>query len=336
MIFKDEVNIYVKAGNGGRGAVSFRREKYIPKGGPDGGDGGDGGNVVIKVNSHLRTLSHIHNNQKFKAKNGGDGMGSLKHGANGEDTIIEVPPGTVVYDKKTMQVIADLTENEQSFIVARGGKGGRGNAYFKSPTNQTPYYAQKGLPGEEKEILLELKMIAHIGLVGYPNAGKSTLISRITNARPKVANYPFTTLKPNLGVMTIDDKFTSILVADIPGIIEDAHKGKGLGLEFLKHIERTKVILYVLDISDQPLQKFEILQRELKSYSTTLYERDFLVALNKIDLISLEKCEKVKKEFLFITEDVYPISALTGKGLKELKVAMYKKYQEAEQKAKTK
>lgn len=336
MIFKDEVNIYVKAGNGGRGAVSFRREKYIPKGGPDGGDGGDGGNVVIKVNPHLRTLSHIHNNQKFKAKNGSDGMGSLKHGANGEDIIIEVPPGTVVYDKKTMQVIADLTENEQSFIVARGGKGGRGNAYFKSPTNQTPYYAQKGLPGEEKEILLELKMIAHIGLVGYPNAGKSTLISKITNARPKVANYPFTTLKPNLGVMTIDDKFTSILVADIPGIIEDAHKGKGLGLEFLKHIERTKVILYVLDISDQPLQKFEILQRELKSYSTTLYERDFLVALNKIDLISLEECERVKKEFLSITEDVYPISALTGKGLKELKVAMYKKYQEAEQKAKTK
>ncbi len=335
MIFKDEVNIYVKAGNGGRGAVSFRREKYIPKGGPDGGDGGDGGDVIIKVNPHLRTLSHIHNNQKFKAKNGQDGMGALKHGANGEDTIIEVPAGTIIYDLKTNSILADLTENDASFIVAKGGKGGKGNNHFKTPTNQAPRYAQKGLPGEEKELKLELKMIAHIGLVGYPNAGKSTLISRITNARPKIANYPFTTLEPNLGVMTIDDAYTSILIADIPGIIERAHEGKGLGLEFLKHIERTKIILYVIDITDNPLQKFEILREELKSYSYELYKRDFLIALNKIDvMLDNDEIEKIRKEFLALTQEVYTISSLTGIGLKELKIALYKKYIEVEKKEK--
>ncbi|MCX7820048.1 MAG: GTPase ObgE [Brevinematales bacterium] len=332
MIFKDEVNIYVKAGKGGKGAVSFRREKYIPKGGPDGGDGGDGGDVIIKVNPHLRTLSHIHNNQKFKAKNGGDGMGALKHGANGEDVFIEVPPGTVVYDRNTGDIIVDLVENDASFVVAKGGKGGKGNNYFKSPTNQAPYYAQPGLPGEEKELKLELKMIAHVGLVGYPNAGKSTLISRITNARPKIANYPFTTLEPNLGVMTIDDAYTSILIADIPGIIEKAHEGKGLGLEFLKHIERTKIILYVIDISDNPLEKFEILREELKSYSEELFKRDFLIALNKIDLIfEEEEIDRIKMDFLSYTNDVYTISGLSGIGLKELKIALYKKYKEAEE-----
>jgi len=333
MIFKDEVEIYVKAGNGGKGSVSFRREKYIPKGGPDGGDGGDGGNIIIKVNPHLRTLSHIHNNQKFIAKKGQDGMGALKHGANAEDIIIEVPPGTIVYEKNSMFKLADLTENWQEFVVAKGGKGGKGNAYFKSPTNQTPYYAQPGLPGEEKSLLLELKTIAHVGLVGYPNAGKSTLISKITNARPKVANYPFTTLHPNLGVMTIDDTYTSILIADIPGIIEKAHEGKGLGLEFLKHIERTLLILYVIDISSNPLESFEVLKNELKSYSEQLAKRDFIIALNKTDLLYVvDEIEKIKKEFLKITNDVYIISALTGNGLKELKVRIYQKFIEIEKK----
>ncbi|MGC8765386.1 MAG: GTPase ObgE [Brevinematia bacterium] len=331
MIFKDEVSIYVKAGNGGRGAVSFRREKYIPKGGPDGGDGGDGGNIIIRVNPHLRTLSHIHNNQKFRAKNGGDGMGALKHGANGEDTIIEVPPGTIVYEKNTMKKEADLVEDKEFIIIAKGGKGGKGNAYFKNPSNQAPRYAQKGLPGEEKELLLELKMIAHVGLVGYPNAGKSTLISKITNARPKVADYPFTTLQPNLGVMTVDDSFTSILIADIPGIIEKAHEGRGLGLEFLKHIERTKIILFVLDITDKPEEKLKILKEELKNYSETLYNREFLIALNKIDLIyQKEELEKVKGDFLKISKDTHLISALTGEGLKELKTAIYRKFLEQE------
>ncbi len=331
MTFKDEVEIYVKAGNGGKGAVSFRREKYIPRGGPDGGDGGDGGNIIIKVNLHLRTLSHIHNNQKFKARNGQDGMGALKHGANGENIVIEVPPGTIVYEKNSKEKIADLVNEGQSIIVAKGGKGGKGNAYFKNPVNQAPRYAQKGLAGEEKELILELKMIAHIGLVGYPNAGKSTLISRITNARPKVANYPFTTLQPNLGVMTIDDEYTSILIADIPGIIEKAHEGKGLGLEFLKHIERTKIILFVLDITDEPKEKLKILREELKNYSETLYNREFLIALNKIDLIYEDKeVEKIKESFLKLTKEVFPVSALTGKGLKELKIAMYNKLVEIE------
>jgi GTPase len=331
MLFKDEVDIEVKAGKGGAGAATFRREKYVPKGGPDGGDGGNGGSVIIKVNPHLRTLSQIHNNQKFKAESGENGMGSLKHGSEGKNMVVEVPAGTVLTDRETGAVIADLTEQGSEFIAAKGGKGGRGNIWFKSSTNQTPFYAQKGLPGEEKKLKLEMKLIAHIGLVGYPNAGKSTLISRITNARPKIANYPFTTLQPNIGVMTIDDAYTSVLIADIPGLIEGAHKGKGLGIDFLKHIERTKVILYILDAFDEPMEKFLVLQNELKSYSEVLYQRDFMIALNKMDLIYEEKEKKaLVKKFLKITKEVYPISALAGDGLKEFKTALYRKYAEVE------
>lgn len=327
MSFKDEVEIFVKAGNGGKGAVSFRREKYVPKGGPDGGNGGDGGNVIIKVNPQLRTLAHIHNRQKFRAGNGESGGSSLKNGANGEDIIIEVPQGTLVYEMPSRTLLADLKEENDFFVVAKGGKGGKGNAYFKSPTNQTPYYAQPGLPGEEKVLLLELKMIAHVGLVGYPNAGKSTLISKITNARPRIADYPFTTLQPNLGVMTLDDAYTSILIADIPGIIEDASKGRGLGIKFLKHIERTKLIVYVLDITDDPIKRFDILRRELREYSELLYNREFIIVLNKIDMFDdLIEREKIKQELLKFSDGVYLISALTGENLKELKIAIFKKY----------
>ncbi len=331
MIFKDEVPIEIKAGKGGAGAATFRREKYIPFGGPDGGDGGDGGSIVFRVNPHLRTLSHIHNNQKFKAQDGGNGMTSKKFGKKGESSIIEVPAGTIIYDSESNAIIADLMENGSEFAAAKGGKGGRGNVWFKSSTNQSPFYAQKGLPGEEKKLLLELKMIAHIGLVGYPNAGKSTLVSKITNARPKIGNYPFTTLHPNIGVMTIDDAYTSVLIADIPGLIEGAHKGKGLGIDFLKHIERTNIVLYILDSIDEPLEKFIVLQNELKNYSEALFQRHFIIALNKIDLIFEEKDKKeLKNKFLKISKDIYLISALTGMGLPELKTVLYKKFVEAE------
>ncbi len=333
MIFKDEVEIEIKAGKGGAGAVTFRREKYIPRGGPDGGDGGDGGSVLIQINQHLRTLSHIHNNQKFKAEDGGKGMAKKMYGKKGTDCVIEVPPGTLVYDKDTKEVFADLTEEFSVFKAAVGGKGGRGNVWFKSATNQTPHYAQKGLPGEGKNLLLELKMIAHVGLVGYPNAGKSTLVSKITNARPKIANYPFTTLKPNIGVMTIDDAYTSILIADIPGLIEGAHQGKGLGIEFLKHIERTKLILYILDAADEPQKRFEVLQNELQKYSQNLYQRNFMIAVNKMDLMfdSAEK-EAIMGLFKKLPQEVHFISALNGDGLSDLKKAIYRKYKEAEDK----
>lgn len=334
MLFKDEVEIEVKAGKGGAGAATFRREKFVEKGGPDGGDGGLGGSVIIRVHQHLRTLSHIHNNQKFFSEAGGRGMGSLKHGKDGKDSYIEVPAGTVVVDKSTGEVIADLTKEGDEFVAAAGGKGGRGNVWFKGPTNQTPFYAQKGLPGEEKKLKLEMKMIAHVGLVGYPNAGKSTLVSRITNARPKIGNYPFTTLKPNIGVMTIDDAYTSILIADIPGLIEGAHLGKGLGIDFLKHIERTNLILYLLDAADAPLEKFEVLRNELKSYSEVLFQRDFIICLNKIDMIYEEsEKEELRQTFLGITQDVFLISALAGEGLAELKPALFKKYLAAEKAA---
>ncbi len=328
MLFKDEVEIWVTAGKGGDGSKSFRREKYIPHGGPDGGDGGDGGDIVFVVNPHLRTLSHIHNRQKFRAENGENGMRKQMHGRNGKDTIIEVPPGTVVWDAETGEILADLTEPGSHTIIAKGGRGGRGNVHFKSSTNQTPFYAEAGKPGESKHLRLELKMIAHIGLVGFPNAGKSTLISRLTNARPKIANYPFTTLEPNVGVMTIDDAYTSVLIADIPGLIEGAHKGKGLGIEFLKHIERTKVLLFVLDIADDPKKHFAILREELRAYSEKLYQRPFLIALNKKDICFDDPAELI--HFFSQYAPCYLISALTGEGLRELKIALFETYQQEE------
>ncbi len=333
MIFKDEVEIYVKAGNGGDGAATFRREKFIPKGGPDGGDGGDGGNVVIHTDSQLRTLSHIHNHQKFKAQRGDDGSSNNKFGKNGEDVVIKVPVGTVIHDLESNGILADLVEDNQEFIIAKGGRGGRGNTHFKSSVNQTPFYAEQGKTGEEKSLRLELKLIAHIGLVGFPNAGKSTVISRLTNARPKVADYPFTTLQPNLGVMSFDNGHSSLLIADIPGLIEGAHNGKGLGIDFLKHIERTRFILYILDITDEPMEKFTILRNELLGYSGALYSRDFLIALNKIDLVyDKEEVAQVIADFRKLCADTQIISAVTGDGLKELKSNLYEKYIETEKK----
>ncbi|MCX7882832.1 MAG: GTPase ObgE [Brevinematales bacterium] len=333
MLFKDEVEIWVTAGKGGDGSKSFRREKYIPYGGPDGGDGGDGGDIVLVVNSHLRTLSHIHNRQKFRAENGENGMRKHMHGRNGRDTLIEVPPGTVVWDADSGELLADLTQSGERTIIAKGGRGGRGNVHFKSATNQTPFYAEPGKPGQSRHLRLELKMIAHIGLVGFPNAGKSTLISRLTNARPKIADYPFTTLEPNVGVMTLDDAYTSVLIADIPGLIEGAHLGKGLGIEFLKHIERTRVLLFVLDITNDPQRHFAILREELRAYSQKLYERPFLIALNKKDMYS-EETHDLVRDFASCSP-CYVISALTGEGLRELKVALFDAYRKEEKREAT-
>lgn len=338
MLFKDEVIIEIKAGKGGDGSASFHREKFITKGGPDGGDGGDGGHIILKVNPQLRTLSHIHNRQKFKAENGQDGMKNKKFGKKGESVVIEVPPGTQVYeadpetDEETL--VHDLIEEDEEFIAAQGGRGGRGNVWFKSSTRQTPFYAEKGKPGETRRIRLELKLIAHVGLVGFPNAGKSTFISKVTNAKPKVANYPFTTLQPNLGVMSLANSVTTVLIADIPGIIEGAHSGKGLGIEFLKHIERTRVILFMLDATDQPIEKFNILREELKNYSETLFNREYLIAVNKIDMI-YEKQEMytILEELEQPNELIFPISAITGDGLKPLKIAIHEKYIHSEEMA---
>ena len=331
MLFKDEVSIYVKSGKGGDGAATFRREKFIPKGGPDGGDGGDGGSIVLKASPQLRTLSHIHNNQKFKAQSGENGMNRQKFGKNGDSLTIEVPTGTIVFDKQTGDQLYDLVEDGMEFVAAQGGYGGKGNVHFKSSTNQTPFYAQKGKPAIEAELHLELKLIAHIGLVGFPNAGKSTLISRITNAKPKIAAYPFTTLEPNLGVMNLEAKYASVMIADIPGLIEGAHKGKGLGIEFLKHIERTKIILYILDITEDPMEKFRILREELKGYSKALFDRDFLVALNKIDLDpDRETTQKLLTDFAAISPNTMAISGITGDGLEDLKWKLYQMVVDAE------
>ncbi|MCS7149941.1 MAG: GTPase ObgE [Caldimicrobium sp.] len=322
--FVDQARIYVKAGDGGSGCVSFRREKYVPRGGPDGGDGGDGGDVVLLTDPQVHTLYDFYHQVHFYAENGKHGMGKKMKGKDGEDLILRVPVGTLVRDAETGEILGDLTKPGQTLVVARGGKGGRGNAHFATPTRQAPKFAEKGTPGEERWLILELKLIADVGLVGFPNAGKSTLLSRITSAKPKIADYPFTTLEPNLGVVSLSEGETFI-VADIPGLIEGAHKGLGLGHEFLRHIERTRIILYILDITrgEDISKDIESLQRELYLYNPKLLEKDFLIALNKIDTIKTEerkaKLERLKA--LFKGEHankIFAISAVTGEGIKDL------------------
>lgn len=295
-MFIDYVEIYVKAGNGGRGAVSFRREKYVPKGGPDGGDGGKGGDVILVSDPNMSTLLDFRYKRKYIAPNGENGMGALKTGKSGEDIILRVPVGTIVKDKETEEILFDFVEPYQQFVVARGGKGGRGNTHFKSPTNQAPRKAEPGQPGEERWIILELKLIADVGIVGFPNAGKSTLISVISAARPKIADYPFTTLEPVLGLVQYKD-FKSFVVADIPGIIEGASEGKGLGLKFLRHIERTKVLLFLIDASSEnPHKDYKVLINELKSYSKELLKKPHLVAISKMDLIPEDERKDFEKK----------------------------------------
>lgn len=316
--FVDRVKIFVKAGDGGNGCVSFRREKYVPKGGPDGGDGGDGGFVFLRANPSVSTLIEFVNKRKFVAENGKHGMGKKMKGRNGKDLFIDVPVGTVVKDAVTEEIIADLNEPGKIVCVARGGKGGRGNAHFATPTKQAPLIAERGEKGESRWLELELKILADVGLVGYPNVGKSSLISRISNARPKIANYPFTTLIPNLGVVKYDD--FSFVVADIPGLIEGASEGVGLGNVFLRHVERCYLIAHVIDVSgyerEDPVRDYFVIREEMRKYSPFLLEKPEVVVANKIDLIGKEELGKILKRLRDATErEVIPVSAVTGEGI---------------------
>lgn len=327
MNFVDQAKVYVKAGDGGAGCVSFRRERYVPRGGPDGGDGGDGGDVIFQVVSDLNTLQTFRRRQHFKAHNGQAGRGKDQHGRRGADALILIPPGTLVRDAESGLVLQDFTEPGQSWVAARGGRGGRGNARFATATHQAPRYAQPGLPGEERWLALELKLLADVGLIGAPNAGKSTLLSRLSAARPKIAAYPFTTLTPGLGVVELSDE-RSFVLTDIPGLIEGAHRGVGMGLEFLRHVERTSVLLYVLDVSqgvEAVRKELELLQGEVKRHDAHLLEKPQAVALNKIDLVADETevrvaAEGIAREGL----PVYPVSALLGSGLPALAAGLYR------------
>ena len=316
MKFIDYVEIQVKGGHGGMGCVSFRREKYVPKGGPDGGDGGDGGSVILKVDPQLQTLQDIRYHNMYKAPSGNHGDSANKTGASGKDVVLPVPPGTVVRDKSSDQVLADLQEEGETMTVAEGGGGGKGNTRFKTSTDRAPRKATPGYPGEEREIVLELKLLADVGLVGFPNAGKSTLISRISAARPKVADYPFTTLTPNLGVVKYSD-FKSFVMADIPGLIEGAHKGKGLGDQFLRHVERTQVLLFVVDVNAEDiLESYQQLQDELMNYKKSVARKPRFLVVSKMDT-TLEQPEfhNLSDEII----DVLFISSVAGDGLDNLR-----------------
>jgi len=324
MRFIDEVKIHVQAGDGGRGCVSFRREKYVPRGGPDGGDGGRGGDVIIKATSAKQTLVDFHFKHHFKADRGDHGRGKQQTGKSGEPCILLVPIGTQIKDVDSGEVLGDLTQEEESLIVAEGGQGGKGNMHFATSTRRAPRIAQPGRSGEEKTIILELKLLADVGLIGLPNAGKSTLISRITSARPKIADYPFTTLVPTLGVVRLDlDK--SMVVADIPGLIEGAHSGAGLGIKFLRHIERTAVLIHLVDVSTcdrgvhAVLDDYRKVNRELHQFSAELLNKPQIVALNKVDLLGERKSlGKVKTGFQKLGIPVHIISAVTGEGTQGL------------------
>lgn len=307
--------------------MSFHREKYISRGGPDGGNGGKGGDVIIEADRHLATLMDFHYKKRWCAENGERGKGNRRTGANGESLVIKVPTGTVIKEKETDREF-DLIEDKEKIIIAYGGKGGRGNAAFATSTERAPRFAQKGIPGQEKIITLELKLIADVGLVGCPNAGKSTFLGKVTRAKPKVASYPFTTLRPYLGLVEIDSA-TRFVLADIPGLLEGAHKGVGLGDDFLRHIERTRIIIYVIDLAGtdgrDPVNDFYVLEKELKSYKADLSQRPFFIALNKIDLPEAKKnLDRFKKE---VKGKIYPLSALTGEGVDSLIKAVAKEQQ---------
>ncbi len=320
-MFIDEAVIEVEAGAGGDGCVSFRREKHVPRGGPDGGDGGKGGDVILQTDPHLNTLLDYHYKTRYKAERGGAGSGNNRKGRNGKSITLRVPVGTLVYDADTGELLADLARPNMRFVVARGGRGGKGNARFTTSTRQTPRFAEKGLPGEKRRLRLALKLLADVGIVGMPNAGKSTLISRISAARPKIADYPFTTLVPNLGVVKYQD--TSFVVADIPGLIEGAHAGHGLGHQFLRHIERARLLLFLLDCSPfapmPPLEAFQTLQEELRLYNPELLKKPAVVALNKIDTVpEREQLEPTRSAIAEQGYEVFLLSAYTGEGLEPL------------------
>jgi len=322
-LFIDQAKIMLIAGNGGNGIVSFRREKFVPKGGPNGGDGGKGGDIIIKTDRNLHTLLDFRYKRRFKAKSGGHGQGSNKTGKDGKELIIRVPPGTLIRDAETGEIIADLVAENQSVVVAKGGRGGRGNARFATPTNQTPRYAEPGQSGEVREVVLELKLIADVGLVGLPNAGKSTLLSRVSAAHPRIADYPFTTLAPNLGIVNYKDHL-SFVMADIPGLIEGAHQGKGLGHNFLRHIERTRVLAFLIEaISDDVAGVFETLKNELRLYNPALLARPAVVVLTKIDLVAKEDEPDHLEPLKSAGIPILKISALTGAGIDHLKQELW-------------
>ena len=321
MGFADEAKFYVKGGDGGNGCVSFRREKYVPKGGPNGGDGGKGGDVFLIADRNLRSLIDFRFRSHFKAESGVGGQGSDKHGRGGKDCIVRVPLGSVIRDAETGTVLVDLVEDEQVFCAAEGGRGGLGNSRFATSTNRAPRKSTPGKLGEERWLIIELKLLADVGLIGLPNAGKSTLLSKLSAANPKIAPYPFTTLEPQLGVLHLRYSEPCI-IADIPGLIEGAHEGIGLGHRFLRHIERTSLLLHLIDVSgegDQPFAEYKILEAELAAYKEELLERTHLVLLNKIDLIDEERLGEIQEQFASLGLEVHAISAETGEGLEVIK-----------------
>jgi GTP-binding protein len=333
-MFVDEVDIHVEAGRGGPGSLSFRREKFVPRGGPDGGDGGRGGSVWIVASPHLNTLVNFRFHPRFRAPRGGHGKGANRHGANGHDLELSVPIGTLVFETvdDELRLVADLVEEGQRACVAEGGRGGRGNAAFASSTNRAPRRTEPGLPGEVKTLKLQLKLLADVGLVGFPNAGKSTLIARISAARPKIADYPFTTLTPNLGVVRLDDE-RSFVVADVPGLIEGAHRGQGLGHRFLRHLERTEVLVQLIDLSStgrDPVDDYETVVRELELFSRDLSGKVQIVAPNKLDALDEpERLERLGRHLEARGVAAYPISAVSGQGIPPLLEAMWRALSEA-------
>ena len=328
-MFIDEAIIRIKAGDGGNGCMAFRREKFVPRGGPSGGDGGRGGDVIMESSERHNTLVHFRFNPEYKAERGRHGEGSNCTGRDGESVVLKVPVGTIVYDKNTGEKVHDFSGPDERIIVAHGGRGGRGNQHFATSTHQAPREHEQGFPGEESVLRLELKLLADVGLVGYPNVGKSTLISRISAARPKIADYPFTTLEPNLGVVTIGEipDEESYVVADIPGLIEGAHEGTGLGMQFLRHIERTRVLAHVIDVSDasgrpDPVHDYNVIMGELESFGSELAKKPMMVVASKMDVANPEKLAALKKHCKKLKLDLYEISAVTGKGIPELKYGL--------------
>lgn len=320
-MFLDRAEILVKAGDGGDGCTAFRREKYVPFGGPSGGDGGRGGHVYMEAVLGMNSLIHFKYNPEYKAERGGHGEGNNRHGRDGEDLVIRVPVGTLVYDQETGELIHDFSVPGERILIARGGRGGRGNARFATPTRRAPRFHERGKPGQSRRLRLELKLLADVGLVGFPNAGKSTLLSRISAARPKIAEYPFTTLEPVLGVVCLDD-FRSFVVADIPGLIEGAHRGAGLGHEFLRHIERTRVLLHLIDVSPwaehEPVASYTIINRELEAYDAKLLEKPQIVVATKMDIAAEDRAHALESFCRARGLEYVAISAVTGQGIAEL------------------
>jgi GTP-binding protein len=334
-MFIDEAKIRVKAGDGGNGCLAFRREKFVPRGGPSGGDGGKGGDIIIESSERHNTLVHFRFNPEYKAQRGRHGEGSNRTGREGVDITLKVPVGTILYDADTGEKVHDFSRPDERIVVAQGGRGGRGNARFATSTHQAPREHEEGRPGEDRVFRLELKLLADVGLVGYPNVGKSTLISRISAARPKIADYPFTTLQPNLGVVAVGQppEERSFVVADIPGLIEGAHSGAGLGTQFLRHIERTRLLVHLVDVSDasgrpDPVKDVEVIRGELESFGAGLENKPIIMAASKIDVANKEKLAKLKRYCKKNGLELFPISAVTGKGIDELKYAIAEKLEE--------